>query len=58
MMSISAHDRISGSPAMVRVWDEFLRYAKSHAGVAFMRKDEIAKYVKSSPLTLHESETI
>lgn len=24
MMSISAHDRISGSPQMVRVWDEFL----------------------------------
>lgn len=25
MMSISAHDRISGTPQMVRVWDEFLR---------------------------------
>lgn len=58
MMSISAHDRISGSPAMVRVWDEFIRYAKSHAGVAFMRKDEISKYIRSSPLTLRESETI
>lgn len=58
MMSISAHDRISGTPAMVRVWDEFLRYAKSHAGVAFMRKDDIAKYTRSSPLTLRESETI
>ena len=58
MMSISAHDRISGTPAMVRVWDEFLRYAKSHPGVAFMRKDDIAKYVRSSPLTLRENETI
>jgi peptidoglycan/xylan/chitin deacetylase (PgdA/CDA1 family) len=58
MMSISAHDRISGTPAMVRVWDEFLRYAKSHAGVAFMRKDDIAKFAQSSPLTLRESETI
>lgn len=58
MMSISAHDRISGTPQMVRVWDEFLRYAKSHADVAFMRKDEIAKYVRTSPVTLRESETI
>ena len=58
MMSISAHDRISGTPAMVRVWDEFLRYAKSHAGVAFMRKDDIAKYALSSPSTQRESETI
>lgn len=58
MMSISAHDRISGTPQMVRVWDEFLRYAKSHAGVAFMRKDEIARYISTSPLTLRESETI
>lgn len=28
MMSVSAHDRISGSPQMVRAWDEFLTYAK------------------------------
>lgn len=58
MMSISAHDRISGTPAMVRVWDEFLRYAKSHPGVAFMRKDDIAKYARNSPSILRESETI
>jgi peptidoglycan/xylan/chitin deacetylase (PgdA/CDA1 family) len=58
MMSISAHDRISGSPAMVRVWDEFLKYAKSHSGVAFMRKDDIAKYVKTTHTTLREAETI
>jgi len=58
MMSVSAHDRISGSPQMVRVWDEFLRYAKSHPGVAFMRKDEIARYVLSDPQTLRETETI
>jgi peptidoglycan/xylan/chitin deacetylase (PgdA/CDA1 family) len=58
MMSISAHDRISGSPQMVSVWDEFIRYAKSKPGVAFMRKDEIAKFALQSPLTLRESETI
>lgn len=58
MMSISAHDRISGSPQMVRVWDEFLSYAKGKAGVSFMRKDEIAKFATSSSLTLREKETI
>jgi len=58
MMSVSAHDRISGTPQMVRVWDEFLRYAKSRRGVAFLRKDEIARYTLQSPLTLRESETI
>jgi len=58
MMSISAHDRISGSPQMVSVWDEFIRYTKSRPGVAFMRKDEIAKFALQSPLTLRESETI
>lgn len=58
MMSISAHDRISGSPQMVRVWSEFLSYAKSKAGVSFMRKDEIAKFAANSSLTLREKETI
>jgi peptidoglycan/xylan/chitin deacetylase (PgdA/CDA1 family) len=58
MMSISAHDRISGTPQMVKAWDEFLRYARSHPGVAFMRKDEIARYALSSPLTVRETETI
>ena len=58
MMSVSAHDRISGSPQMVRVWDEFLRYAKSHPGVVFMRKDDIARYASGSPDTLRETETI
>jgi peptidoglycan/xylan/chitin deacetylase (PgdA/CDA1 family) len=58
MMSISAHDRISGTPQMVRAWDEFLTYARSKAGVAFMRKDDIARYALASPLTLRERETI
>ncbi|MDM8355804.1 polysaccharide deacetylase family protein [Pandoraea communis] len=58
MMSISAHDRISGSPQMVSVWDEFITYAKRKSGVAFMRKDEIARFAASSPLTLRENETI
>lgn len=58
MMSISAHDRISGTPQMVRAWDAFLRYAKQHPGVAFLRKDEIARYTATSPLSVREQETI
>lgn len=58
MMSVSTHDRISGSPQMVRVLDEFLRYAKSHPGVAFMRKDEIARFAAGRADTLRETETI
>jgi hypothetical protein len=58
MMAVSAHDRISGTPQMVRVWDAFLQYAKSRRGVAFLRKDEITRFVLRSPLTLRESETI
>jgi len=58
MMSVSAHDRISGTPQMCRAWGEFLRYAKNKRGVAFLRKDEIARYALQSPLTLRESETI
>lgn len=58
MMSISAHDRISGTPQMVRAWDAFLRYAQSHPGVAFMRKDDIARHARRSPLTLREPETL
>lgn len=58
MMSISTHDRISGTPQMVHAWDQFLGYARSHPGVGFMRKDDIARHVASSPLTLRETETL
>ena len=51
-------DRISGSPQMIRAWDEFLRCARSQPGVAFLRKDEIARYALESQLTLREGETI
>lgn len=51
MMSISLHDRIGGTPAIVKVMDEFIRYAKEHKGVVFMRKDEIAKLVLNDPKT-------
>lgn len=44
MMSISTHDRIAGQPAIVKALDSFLTYARARPGVAFMRKDDIAKW--------------
>lgn len=44
MMSISAHDRLAGTPARVKALDKFITYAKQHKGVVFMRKDEIARW--------------
>jgi peptidoglycan/xylan/chitin deacetylase (PgdA/CDA1 family) len=54
MISVSAHDRIAGRPSRAKVLEEFIIYAQSHPGVAFMRKDEIARYVLESPMTLRE----
>lgn len=51
MMSISFHDRIGGTPAMVHAMDEFIQYAKKRKGVVFMRKDDIAKMVINDPKT-------
>jgi peptidoglycan/xylan/chitin deacetylase (PgdA/CDA1 family) len=54
MMSVSAHDRIAGRPSRTRVLEEFIEYAQNHPGVAFMRKDEIARFALNSPLTVRE----
>lgn len=54
MMSVSLHDRIGGTPAMVHVVDEFITYARQHGGVVFMRKDDIANLVKNDPATPHD----
>jgi peptidoglycan/xylan/chitin deacetylase (PgdA/CDA1 family) len=43
-MSISTHDRIGGTPSVVRALDKFLEYAHKHPGVWFARKDEIAEW--------------
>lgn len=51
MMSISFHDRIGGTPAMVKAMEEFIIYTKTKSGVVFMRKDEIAKMVMNNPNT-------
>jgi peptidoglycan/xylan/chitin deacetylase (PgdA/CDA1 family) len=54
MMSVSAHDRISGRPARMRVLEDFIQYAQSHPGVSFMRKVDIANYAMTSPRTVRE----
>ena len=54
MMSVSAHDRIAGRPSRALVLEEFIEYAQSHPGVVFMRKDDIAKFAISSPITIRE----
>ena len=53
-MSVSAHDRIAGRPSRALVLEEFIEYAQSHTGVVFMRKDDIAKFAISSPITIRE----
>ncbi len=52
MMSVSAHDRITGRPSRAKVLEQFITYAQEHPGVAFMRKDEIARFALSSPQTI------
>jgi peptidoglycan/xylan/chitin deacetylase (PgdA/CDA1 family) len=54
MMSMSAHDRIAGRPARMRVLEDFIQYAQSHPGVSFMRKVDIANYAITSPRTIRE----
>ncbi len=44
MMSVGLHCRIAGRPARSRALDRFLRYARSHPGVWFARRDEIARW--------------
>jgi peptidoglycan/xylan/chitin deacetylase (PgdA/CDA1 family) len=54
MLSVSAHDRISGHPARVKAFGDFIDYAQKHKGVWFARKDEIAKWTLESVGTIHE----
>ena len=44
MMSVGLHCRIAGRPARSRAVARFLRYARSHPGVWFARRDEIARW--------------
>ncbi len=54
MMSISLHDRIGGTPAMVKAMDKFIQHTKKKENVVFMRKDQIAKMVLNDPKTVKD----
>ncbi len=54
MMSVSAHDRISGRPARTKVLEDFIVYAQKRPGVVFLRKDQIARFALESSATPRE----
>lgn len=54
MMSVSAHDRITGRPARTKALEEFIVYAQKQPGVAFLRKDQIARFALESSNTQRE----
>lgn len=53
-MSISTHDRIGGTPAVVSALRRFFTYVKEHEGVKYMRKDAIADYALKAPGIIRE----
>jgi hypothetical protein len=55
MMPPSTHHRIGGTPQMVKVLDEFRRYAAGHKGVWFARKDQIARVALETAVTVREA---
>jgi len=54
MMSISFHDRIGGTPQLVKATSELFAYMQKHAGVVFKRKDDIAKMALADQRTIRE----
>ena len=54
MMSVSFHDRIGGTPQMVKAATELFTYMQKHKGVAFRRKDDIARMALSDKTTIRE----
>ncbi|MFB6456661.1 polysaccharide deacetylase family protein [Chitinophaga sp. Hz27] len=53
-LSISFHDRIGGTPQMVKATSELLKYIQTHKGVSFKRKDEIAALALTDKSTVRE----
>jgi peptidoglycan/xylan/chitin deacetylase (PgdA/CDA1 family) len=58
MMSVSAHDRITGRPARTKALEEFIIYAQKQPGVVFLRKDQIARFALESSATPREGSLI
>lgn len=53
-LSISFHDRIGGTPQMVKQTHDLIRYIQKHRGVSFKRKDEIAELALEDTTTIRE----
>ena len=53
-MSISFHDRIGGTPQMVKAAADVIKYMQQHKGVSFKRKDEIAKMTLEDKTSVRE----
>ena len=53
MLAVTTHDRLL-RPDRVKVLMEFFDYARSKPGVAFLRKDEIARMTAADPNTIRE----
>ncbi|MGV8963397.1 MAG: polysaccharide deacetylase family protein [Candidatus Saccharimonadaceae bacterium] len=53
-LSISFHDRIGGTPQMVKVTHDLMKYIQSHKGVSFKRKDEIAELALQDKTTIRQ----
>lgn len=53
MMSLGLHLRIIGRPGRIKVLREFLDYAKSHEGVWFATREQIAKHFADNVSSPH-----
>lgn len=53
-LSLAFHDRIGGSPQMVKAAYELITYIQKHPGVVFKRKDEIAEITLKDRTSLRE----
>lgn len=53
-LSISFHDRIGGTPQMVKTTCDLIKYIQSHEDVSFKRKDEIAEMILKDTTAIRE----
>lgn len=53
-LSVSFHDRIGGTPQMVKVTADLIKYIQTHNDVSFKRKDEIAEMVYNDKTVIKE----
>lgn len=53
-LSISFHDRIGGTPQMVKTAHDLIKYIQGHKGVSFKRKDEIAEMALNDHTSIRE----